>query len=178
MYQRGIYVFYVFVVIELLSISCRSKKQTTTIPNENRKQQELVALSERLNIPVTSQDNIKLYQFVSNWLGVPHKLGKCQQTGIDCSCFVKLLYDSVYQIKLPRSSVEMYKASKELPNTQKQEGALVFFAIEPKHSVSHVGVLLKDGWFAHVSTSKGVIINNINEAYYMRYLKGIYKIGD
>ena len=49
-----------------------------------------------------------------------------------------------------------------------KEGDLVFFKINSK-SISHVGVYLGDDKFAHASSSKGVMISNLNEAYWKRY---------
>jgi cell wall-associated NlpC family hydrolase len=62
----------------------------------------------------------------------------------------------------------MHKESKEIKSRDLSEGDLVFFKINAK-KVSHVGVYLKEGWFAHVSTSKGVMINNLSEAYYQKH---------
>lgn len=128
-------------------------------------------LSKRVNLPITSCDDTTLYLFVADWLGTPHKLGKCSKKGVDCSCFVKLLYENVYAKKSPRSAHEMYEGSRKVSNRELAEGDLVFFRIK-SNKVSHVGVYLKDGWFAHASSSKGVIINNLSETYYKKYYSG------
>jgi len=51
-----------------------------------------------------------------------------------------------------------------------QEGDLVFFNTNgnKRKTPSHVGIYLKDGRFIHTSTSKGVMVNNLNEPYYKR----------
>ena len=157
-----------FVATVLFGVSCRSKKQATEKPVKNK---EITALSKKLNLELTKKDNIKLYQFVADWLGTPHKLGACQKSAIDCSCFVALLYEQVYNKKLPRTAAEMDKQSKHVRKSNLEEGDLVFFKIKSS-KVSHVGVYLKDGWFAHVSNSRGVMINNLEEAYYDRYYVG------
>jgi murein DD-endopeptidase / murein LD-carboxypeptidase len=163
------------IAIALLS-SCKSKKsapqrkpQSTPAASNNRK--EYKDLSERLNIDINKQDNIKLYQFVADWLGVPHKDGGCDRRGTDCSCFVRLAYDHAYRKTLPRNSAEMYKQTSRIKQRELKEGDLVFFSIKST-KVSHVGIYLKGGWFAHVSTSKGVMINNLDEAYYKKYYTG------
>ena len=52
-----------------------------------------------------------------------------------------------------------------------KEGDLVFFETGGK-GISHVGIFLKDGRFAHASSSKGVIVNGLEEAYYDKAYRG------
>ncbi len=164
-YPRKTIVLLLFAATVLFGVSCRSKKPAAEKPVKNK---EIAALSKKLNLEVTKKDNIKLYHFVADWLGTPHKLGACQKSAIDCSCFVALLYEQVYNTKLPRTAAEMDKQSKHVRKSNLEEGDLVFFKIKSS-KVSHVGVYLKDGWFAHVSTTKGVMINNLEEAYYEKH---------
>ncbi len=170
--MRRIGFFCVLILVTLTS--CKSKKAVTknTRQPANKEYREL---SKKLNLEVDKSDNIKLYKFVGNWLGVPHKLGSCSNSAIDCSCFVKLLYQQVYNNNLPRTADEMHKESSSINQKKLTEGDLVFFKINSK-KVSHVGVYLKDGWFAHVSTSRGVMINNLSEAYYDKHFTGAGKI--
>ncbi len=55
-----------------------------------------------------------------------------------------------------------------LPKDELKEGDLVFFKIKSK-SITHIGIYLGDNRFAHASTSRGVVISNLNEPYYSRY---------
>ena len=52
-------------------------------------------------------------------------------------------------------------------------GNLVFFntSQKKKKGINHVGLFLKNGYFIHASTSKGVIISNLKEAYYHKAWK-------
>lgn len=167
------YRFLGLVLLSLLvlgEVSCKSKKaaHTTKPPAKNK---ELKALGEKLNLGLERNDNIVLYRFVGSWLGTPHKLGSCTTAAIDCSCFVQLLFTEVYQYKLPRTAAEMHKHCRAVDADDLREGDLVFFKINAT-KVSHVGVYLKEGWFAHVSTSRGVMINNLSEAYYNKHFTG------
>jgi len=49
-----------------------------------------------------------------------------------------------------------------------KEGDLVFFKIR-KGRISHVGIYLKDGYFAHATTYSGVTVSHLSEKYYTRY---------
>lgn len=124
--------------------------------------------SEKLHFELTGKENKKLIQTIGDWYGVPHKIGGCDKSGIDCSCFVLTIYKTVYNIDLTRISESQYKECKPVSQSELKEGDLVFFKINsPK--ISHVGIYLRAGKFAHASTSKGVIINNLEEDYYKKY---------
>lgn len=162
--------FLYFVALVFLAVGCKSKKEATISKRKEIavKEKEYIDLSKKLNLEVGKKDNVKLYSFVADWLGTPHQLGKCERNGIDCSCFIRLMYQQVYALNIPRSSKEMFDASNKIDTKELKEGDLVFFNIKST-KVSHVAVYLKDGWFAHVSTSKGVMINNLSEKYYAQY---------
>ena len=49
-----------------------------------------------------------------------------------------------------------------------QPGDLVFFDASITGTISHVGVYLGSGVFAHASSSKGVTKSNIHEKYYVK----------
>jgi lipoprotein Spr len=158
--------------------ACKSQKSTRKPATSSARSsssssagKEYRKLSEKLNLEVGQKDNVKLYEFVAEWLGVPHKDGGCDKRGTDCSCFVRMVYDHTYSKTLPRSSSEMYKLTSRLSKHELKEGDLVFFQIRST-KVSHVGIYLKDRWFAHVSSTKGVMINSLDEAYYQKCYVG------
>lgn len=153
----------------LLIASCRSNKDTARArPEQHRASGEYSSLSRKLNLQVDKGDNIRLYSYVADWLGTRHKLGGCDRSGIDCSCFVRMLSQEVYHTNLARTAEEMYRQVKQVSKNDLREGDLVFFSIGSAKP-SHVGIYLKKGWFAHVSSVRGVMINNLSEAYYTKH---------
>lgn len=110
-----------------------------------------------------------LYDEAFDWIGVPYKYGKSGKTGTDCSSFVKSLYTASYGRPLQGTSRSLYdqitpaESKKDL-----KEGDLVFFKIRGTR-ISHVGVYLRDGYFIHASTKRGVMVNNLSEKYYKAY---------
>jgi len=163
-----------FCVVIFLLAACAGKKHATTTsskPGSEIKRSEYKKLSDQLNVSVDANCNIQLYRFVSEWIGTPHKDGGCDKRGTDCSCFVRMAYEQTYNKKLPRTSAEMFSLSKRVGKGRLKEGDLVFFKIKSS-KISHVGIYLKDNWFAHASTSKGVIINSLSEPYYEKSYAG------
>ncbi len=164
----------VFLVFLVTQISCsRNKKATkkklahTTeqVSRNNDGLKEKYARS--LGVDAKDIQNIALYQFIDEWYGVPYKFGGTTKAGADCSGFVGQLYDTVYRKSLPRSTNEIDKACSNVSKSSLKEGDLVFFDINKK-KVSHVGVYLQNNKFVHASTSKGVIISDLENPYYQK----------
>jgi murein DD-endopeptidase / murein LD-carboxypeptidase len=129
--------------------------------------------SQSLGVDVPVNGNFLFYDTVNTWLGTPYKFaGNCEK-GIDCSGFVNMIYDRVYGISLgARNSSDIYTLVSKIDKDDLQEGDLVFFRIRSRYRISHVGVYLGNQKFVHASTSKGVIISDLNEPYYRKYFAG------
>lgn len=119
-----------------------------------------------------SKTDTQLIAAVNSWLGTPHRDGQRSKQGTDCSGFVREVYKEVHQIELSASSKEMYRNDVEvIDKDELQQGDLVFFNTFGS-GVSHVGIYLSDGKFAHTSISKGVTIDDLDSPYYMRNYYG------
>lgn len=151
-----------------------STKKVAHTKNQIKKQTEqnppsaTASLEQKLGISHKEVKGSKLYSFVEDWYGVPYKYGGCQKNGVDCSCFVSILCENVYNKKLPRTAVDMFKDCEKVGVEDAKPGDLFFFKING-NNISHVGVYLRKNYFVHSSTSKGVIVNSIDEAYYKKY---------
>lgn len=156
----------------LLSIcllySCKSTKNVSesTSSNTDKKLQNKYAI--QLAVNPESIKNIKLYQFIDEWVGTPYKYGGKTKDGIDCSDFTVILCKTVYNKTVEVPATKIYSACKPISVDEIQEGDLVFFKIESE-KISHVGVYLQNKKFIHASTKKGVIINDLKETYYKKY---------
>jgi len=123
--------------------------------------------------------NIPLYKFIDNWMNTPYLWGGGDKKGIDCSALMQLLLDSVYAIKIPRTSVQQFYTQwidKFRSTKHLSEGDLVFFKTIGDNVVSHVGLYLDNGRFINSSSSKGVSIASINDPYWRSRLVGAGRI--
>lgn len=164
-YRKNIFCLTLIGVIIILGMtSCGSRK---VIYNPD----EVAYLSRQLKIPIENDDpHIPLLAEVSLWLGTPYRAGGTSKKGADCSGFVAQVFRKVYNKDLERSSEDQARKNvKKVNKRGLKTGDLVFFKTTPKSKrITHVGIFLKDDNFIHASTSRGVIVSNLNENYYKR----------
>jgi len=144
-----------------------SHAQTT---NKGKEQDNLAKeyFSQIMGVAVNTTASTKLYQFVYDWLGTPYRLGGDSKKGIDCSKFSLALYENVFNTTIGYNSRNQFANVTPIEKDNLQAGDLVFFKIRSK-SITHVGVYIGDDKFAHASSSKGVMVSNLNEPYWKRY---------
>ena len=121
-----------------------------------------------LGLTYSAEDNLDLYEAVNTWLGVPYKYGGEDRNGIDCSAFVRAIYQEVYHVTLSRTCNEMFQSVTVVDKSRIKEGDLVFFT-NSNGKVSHVGIYLKEDLFAHSSTSNGVSVSRLDDSYWKKH---------
>ncbi len=122
----------------------------------------------QLGVTTNAISNVKLYTFVDQWMGVKYRYGGMSRSGVDCSGFSNLLYKEVYHKQLKRTTRDIASTCKSVGKSNLREGDLVFFHISGKKN-SHMGVYLQNGKFVHASSSRGVVISDLNNPYYKKY---------
>lgn len=129
-----------------------------------------IEFGKKLSVSPDSIFNLRLYGFIKQWLGIPYEWGGTNASGIDCSAFVQRLYLKVYDVKIPRTSLEQYYTEwvDVYSNTKYlKEGDMVFFkTIRNYNPVTHVGFYLHNGYFVNASSSKGVSIASLYDNYW------------
>lgn len=161
----GVLCCIVFLVCGLTS--CKTTRQTSN-PGYS-----IATMSRNLGIHVSSTDFLPLYQEVSTWIGTPYRAGGLTRQGADCSGFVYNVYRRLFRVNLNRISSGMMKDNcDKISKKNLRECDLVFFSTTSnKREISHVGIYLKDGYFIHASTSQGIIVNHLEEPYYVKTWK-------
>ena len=124
-----------------------------------------------INVMPNQISNVMLYRFIDEWYGVKYRMGGTTKKGVDCSAFVQHLYQYVFGYNILRTACLQFKESKKIAKDDLKEGDLVFFKIGTSR-ISHVGVYLRNNFFVHSASSKGVSIANLSNAYWSRYFAG------
>jgi lipoprotein Spr len=156
--------------LSILVAQAQTKSTTTPPPAKAPDEQESLAkeyFSQIMGVALSTTSNVKLFQFVYDWVGTPYHFGGDTRKGIDCSGFTKELYAKVFNLTIKRNSRDIFSMVSPVRKDELQEGDLVFFKIHSR-SISHVGIYLGGGKFAHAS-NRGVAINSLTDGYYSRY---------
>lgn len=112
-------------------------------------------------------------------LGVPYKRGgTSEETGFDCSGFVRHIYETSIGRLLPRRADEQAAATEKIDRKDLSPGDLVFFNTM-RRTFSHVGIYIGDGKFIHSpSTGKSVRVDDLREAYWTKRFTGARRVQD
>lgn len=157
-------------VLFLCVLAAQAQTKTVPTPAPDKDDQESLAkdyMSQIMGVALNATSNLKLFQFVYDWIGTPYRFGGSSKQGIDCSAFTKELYTQVFNMDIKRSSRDIFSMVTPIAKDDLKEGDLMFFKIHSR-SITHVGIYLGSGRFAHAS-NRGVAISNIDDAYYTRY---------
>ena len=120
----------------------------------------------------------RLARVVKGYLGVPYKWGGTTRAGMDCSAFVRAIFRKTYGIELPHTSKQIYRVGRPVSRRQDlKPGDLVFFRNTfSGPGVSHVGIYLSKGRFAHVGVSTGATITPLDHPYFYRRYVGARRV--
>jgi cell wall-associated NlpC family hydrolase len=125
------------------------------------------------NVPVkpwkNSDEKYMLVKVAKSFMGAPYKYGGNSLRGMDCSAYVKKIYE-IFDVELPRSAREQYKVGNKITREELAVGDLVFFKTRRYAKYpTHVGIFIGDGNFIHASSGKsrlGVKIDTLTSGYY------------
>ncbi|MDP1513283.1 C40 family peptidase [Paenibacillus sp. CMAA1739] len=116
----------------------------------------------------------KMDQVIQDAKGTSYRSGGTTLEGFDCSGFTMYVFNKL-GIKLPHQSGSQFKMGSSVSRDEMRPGDLVFFNTTGR-GVSHVGIFVGEGKFAHSSTSRGVVVSSLNENYYANRFVGAKRI--
>lgn len=118
-----------------------------------------------------------LQETVNNLLGSPYKYGGTTPKGFDCSGFTQYVF-AQWGIELPHNSKAQSKEGTAVKREELRPGDLVFFNTSGQ-GISHVGIYMGNGKFAHAAYGDGVTITDMDSTYYKkRYVTAVRILTD
>lgn len=154
-------------------VSTNTLTSKTSIDKEN-----LEAISSSLAGFISSPefavnlDKDEVMYKIIEYLNTPYLWGGTSKRGIDCSAFIQTIMYQALGVALPRTSLEQSNVGEPVEKSDLKFGDLVFFDTMRKGRVSHVGMYLGNGFFAHSGSRTGVAVASLDDEFYTRtYLK-------
>lgn len=102
------------------------------------------------------------------YVGVKYRYGGFDTTGLDCSGLVNLVFKK-FGIYLPRRSMDIAQQGREVSPDSLMPGDVLAFSRIPGGRVNHLGIYVGAGRFVHASSTRGVVVDSLND-YYMKRL--------
>jgi len=117
---------------------------------------------------------------VRSLLGVPYLWGGRTPSGFDCSGFTQQVL-AEQGIRLPRDADQQFHVSRSLPDGEEAKlGDLIFFG-PPRARLTHVGLCLGGGFFAHASGEVRIssidLVNTLRDKELERQFRGVRRPG-
>ncbi|HEX7416379.1 MAG TPA: NlpC/P60 family protein [Smithellaceae bacterium] len=110
----------------------------------------------------------------TGFLGAPYRLGGSSLKGIDCSSFVRKIYQ-IFDIDLPRNARAQSKVGMSIDREELVEGDLVFF--RTRRPLGHVGIYIGNNEFVHASSRRKVVrIDSMDTPYFQKRFQRAVRI--
>jgi cell wall-associated NlpC family hydrolase len=112
-----------------------------------------------------------------NMIGVRYRWGgNTPDSGLDCSGFVRYVFQDTLGMTLPRRAEEMSRVGEKVAVSDLKPGDLVFFNTM-RRSFSHVGIYIGDNKFVHSpSTGSTIRVDDLDEGYWEKRFTGARRI--
>jgi len=117
----------------------------------------------------------RLIETAKIYVGTPYRYGGRSAGGLDCSGFVSRVYAEALNMRLPRTTRDMFNISFQIKSTEARPGDLVFFRTGGTR-IDHVGMMINRYEFIHASSSNGVIISDFKDDYYRQRFSGVRRL--
>ena len=102
--------------------------------------------------------------------------GNTPESGLDCSGFVRYVFNDTFGFLLPRRAVEMSRVGTSVETAELRPGDLVFFNTM-RHTFSHVGIYIGDNKFVHApSTGSKIRVDDMTASYWVSRYNGARRI--
>ena len=116
-----------------------------------------------------------IVKYAEQYIGVPYAWAGNSPRGFDCSGYTTYVLKE-FNINLPRTASDQKRISSKINKSSAKKGDLVFFG--KGNNITHVGIIVSEKGkpltMIHASTSKGIIVTNIeNSEYWISKFKGV-----
>jgi len=150
-------------------------KQLKNIKGNYVKPSNSIHPNESASISLSGSVRNDIVKYAEKYIGTPYVWAGNTPNGFDCSGYTSYVFKE-FNVEVPRTASDQKANSKKIITANAKKGDLVFFG--KGNSVTHVGIVVSEKGepltMIHSSTSRGIIITNIETStYWMPKLKGV-----
>ena len=121
----------------------------------------------------------EIIDYAKTFQGTRYKFGGTTKAGMDCSGLICTAFQRE-NIDLPRVSRDMATKGVSVSLKNIEKGDLIFFKTSSRNTISHVGLVVEakkgEVKFIHSTTSAGVIISSLDEAYWKKAFAEVRRV--
>ncbi len=171
-------------IVDLNNLKAGKLKPGKTIlipkPEPEQESQEIIVFTQKpLKAWKNREEQYMLVKVAKSFMGAPYKFGGESVRGLDCSAYVKKIYE-IFDVQLPRSAREQIYAGSAITRDQLAVGDLVFFKTRRYAKYpTHVGIYIGNDQFIHSSSGQGRIgvkVDSLSSDYYSRTYVGATRV--
>lgn len=148
---------------------------TSPSPVPLNDRQELTRKIEPLRENLSLIDPATMDPIIANYMTTPYQKGGSGALGLDCSGFVYVVYRDYDGTRLPLTVRTLYRLDDRVRTNDLAYGDLVFFRTEGR-KISHVGIYLGNGKFAHASETRGVTVDDLTSEFFAPRFAGARRV--
>ncbi|RKU02921.1 peptidase P60 [Burkholderia sp. Nafp2/4-1b] len=148
--------------------SASSLQQTTAQPSSGGAKSFLAGMAGKAGDVVVG---------ALNMIGVRYRWGgNSPDSGLDCSGFVRYVFQDTLGMSLPRRAEEMSRVGEKVSMSNLKPGDLVFFNTM-RRTFSHVGIYIGDNKFVHSpSTGSTIRVDDLDSGYWEKRFTGARRL--
>lgn len=172
------------IIITSLSFSCAFHPDPRFLSTDQRSEESLPLYQDNespleqkkaLDGEMGKIDETKFSRFkdeINRFWHAPYLWGGASPDGTDCSGLVYTIFKNALDIKVPRSTIELFAEGKSISERELGFTDLVFFNLITRRQPDHVGIYITKGYFLHASVSHGVILSHLNDPPFFHHYAG------
>src|SRR4051812_7858347 len=122
------------------------------------------------------KSDANLKKIAESYLGVPYSSGGQSRAGMDCSGFIRQVFEEAFGQQLPHSSAKVFRMGKRVEKSDLRPGDLVFF--KNHGAIDHSGIYMGANYFIHSASSVGVAYSTLDAPYFNSHYAGARRLSE
>ncbi len=116
----------------------------------------------------------KLKKVAESYLGVSYLFGGQTRDGMDCSGFVRQVFNEAMGIQLPHNASAMSNFGREVLKSDLKPDDIIFF--KGMLFIEHTGIYMGNGYFIHSQSGVGVNYTRLDAPYFAAHFAGAKRV--